>query len=35
MEQQGKRPDQVKLSEDITFWAIIGLVGLLLITLIF
>jgi hypothetical protein len=34
MENQGKRPDQVKYSEDATFWALIGLVTVLLYTIL-
>ena len=29
MENQGKRPDQIKYSQDVTFYAIIGVVILL------
>jgi hypothetical protein len=32
MENQGKRPDQIKFAEDATFWAIVGLVLTLLYT---
>jgi hypothetical protein len=34
MENQGKRPDQIKFSEDATFWALVGLVVILLLTII-
>ena len=34
MENQGKRPDQVKYSQDATFWALIGLVTVLLYTIL-
>jgi hypothetical protein len=34
MENQGKRPDQIKYSEDATFWALIGLVIVLLYTIV-
>ena len=34
MENQGKRPDQTKFSEDATFWALIGLVIVLLYTIV-
>ena len=34
MENQGKRPDQVKYSEDAKFWALIGLVTVLLYTIL-
>jgi hypothetical protein len=34
MENQGKRPDQVKFSQDATFWALIGLVTVLLYTIL-
>lgn len=34
MENQGKRPDQIKFSEDATFWALVGLVATLLLTII-
>ena len=34
MENQGKRPDQIKFSEDATFWALVGLVAILLLTII-
>ncbi len=35
MENQGRRPDQIKFSEDVTFYSIIGLIitlGIMLIT---
>ena len=35
MENQGKRPEQIKFSQDISFYAIIGLIitlGIILIT---
>lgn len=34
MENQGKKPEQIKYSEDVSFYAIIGLIVILLITLI-
>jgi len=34
MENQGRRPDQVKFAEDATFWALIGLILTLVYTLI-
>lgn len=34
MENQGKRPDQIKFSEDVTFWALVALVATLLLTII-
>jgi len=34
MENQGRRPDQIKFAEDATFWAIVGLVLTLLYTVI-
>jgi hypothetical protein len=34
MENQGKRPDQVKYSQDATFWALIGLLTVLLYTIL-
>lgn len=34
MENQGKRPDQINFSEDATFWALVGLVVTLLLTII-
>lgn len=34
MKNQGKRPDQIKYSEDVTFWALIGLVIVLLYTIV-
>ncbi len=34
MKNQGKRPEQIKFSEDATFWALVGLVLTLLYTLI-
>ncbi len=34
MENQGRRPDQIKFAEDATFWAIIGLVLTLLYTVV-
>lgn len=34
MDNQGKRHDQVKYSEDATFWALIGLVIVLLYTIV-
>lgn len=34
MDNQGKRPDQIKFSEDATFWALIGLVIVLLYTIV-
>jgi hypothetical protein len=32
MENQGKKPEQLKFSEDIAFWAILGLLLTLLYT---
>lgn len=34
MENQGKRKDQIKFSEDASFWAIVGLVIVLLYAMI-
>jgi len=34
MENQGRRPDQIKFAEDTTFWAIVGLVLTLLYTIV-
>jgi hypothetical protein len=34
MENQGKRPDQIKFSEDAAFWAVVGLLTVLLYTII-
>lgn len=34
MDNQGKKPEQIKFSEDATFWALIGLILTLLYTLI-
>lgn len=34
MENQGKRPDQIKFSEDVSFYSIIGLMITLLITIL-
>jgi hypothetical protein len=34
MENQGKRPDQIKFAEDASFYAIIGLIITLLIVII-
>jgi hypothetical protein len=31
MENQGKRPDQIKFSENVTFYSIIGLIIILII----
>ena len=35
MENQGKRPEQIKYSEDVSFYAMIGLVLLLIIIAVF
>ena len=34
MENQGKRPEQMKFSQDVSFYSIIGLVITLLITIL-
>jgi hypothetical protein len=34
MDNQGKKPDQIKFAEDTTFWAIVGLVLTLLYTIV-
>lgn len=34
MENQGKRKDQIKYSEDASFYALIGLIVVLIITLL-
>lgn len=34
MDNQGRRPDQIKFAEDTTFWAIVGLVLTLLYTIV-
>ena len=34
MDNQGKKPEQIKFSEDTTFWALTGLILTLLYTLI-
>jgi len=31
MENQGKRPDQIKFAHDVSFWAFIGLIVTLII----
>jgi len=35
MEHQGKRPDQIKFSEDVTFWTLVALITVLLYTIVF
>lgn len=35
MENQGKRPEQLKYSEDVSFYAMIGLVLLLIVIAVF
>jgi hypothetical protein len=34
MENQGKRPEQIKFSQDVSFYSIIGLMITLLITIL-
>ncbi len=34
MDNQGRRPDQIKFAEDATFWAIVGLILTLLYTIV-
>jgi hypothetical protein len=35
MENQGKRPEQIKYSEDVSFYATIGLIVMLIIIAVF
>ena len=35
MENQGKRPEQIKFSEDVSFYATIGLIIMLIVVALF